>query len=500
MLFVQSRRWDVAVEGAARLALLERLQEKGLAPLIRSARLHAYELALTGPDRAKELERLVAARAEEEADAPYVRGDVFCFEDFVLFLVFQDAGGEGGAGTRAGIAYRGDTSEPNRKLEAFCRNVEDALASSSERDAAGGGEGGNGAGFDPSNANRRGAAGVWRAGDARGADVFARFASDEGESGAPPQAQGGGKALTGAERARIVSLLEEAEARHLLRRLIEAQAEGRPTGDLLTKTAGGEGSANEALLGGLAGGGLVRREVAVSCRKQGRALFRLPSMEAFEMVTASGAVCSECGTSLADERAEELITPTALASVLLKDASWMASRLRRLLREEHTLPESEFGARAGEEEGESLALANVCGETFLFYLRDGDVSAADARRALELETETGAAHLVVVTSGKVQDEARARLREHGRRRARSGGGAEVLTIEGVEALAAELRQAFERVSQRVLAGELYELDEGLGLSVGHLVAARFRLMQRSGALRDLAASAAATLSGSLREM
>ena len=64
MLFVATKTLDHHVELTTRTPLIERLQEKGLTPLVRSARLHAYELALPGADRARELERTLAAQAE----------------------------------------------------------------------------------------------------------------------------------------------------------------------------------------------------------------------------------------------------------------------------------------------------------------------------------------------------------------------------------------------------------------------------------------------------
>jgi hypothetical protein len=140
----------------------------------------------------------------------------------------------------------------------------------------------------------------------------------------------------------------------------------------------------------------------------------------------------------------------------------------------------------------------VCNEPFLLVMRDGDVSVAQARHALARQVETEAAHLVVVASGRIQDEARERLREHARRRLRGGSDVEVILIEGVDATA-ELRLAFERVSQKALAGELSALDASLGLSVGFIIATRFRLMQHAGALQDLAESAVGALAGSLRE-
>src|ERR1051326_8410269 len=104
MLFVESRILKQKVSSATRAGLLERLQEKGLTPLIRSARMSCYEQALLGPDRAGEMERAVAAWTETEDDRLYIRGDVFCFEDFVLFLVFG-VGEDEMTGVRAGIVY-----------------------------------------------------------------------------------------------------------------------------------------------------------------------------------------------------------------------------------------------------------------------------------------------------------------------------------------------------------------------------------------------------------
>jgi hypothetical protein len=146
-------------------------------------------------------------------------------------------------------------------------------------------------------------------------------------------------------------------------------------------------------------------------------------------------------------------------------------------------------------------LARISGEPFLFVLRDGDFTGAHARRAVEAESEAQATRMVVVAAGKVHDEARTRLREHARRRSRSGSETEVVFVEGLDGAAEELRPLVERVAQDALTRELYELEADAGFDVGYALAARFRLAQqrRDGALQDLAASAAGALAGSLRE-
>ena len=482
MLFVKTKRSQQFLDGAGRINLLERLQEKGLVPIVRSARLHAYEIALLSLDRVKELDRLVAAHTETENDTSYVRGDLFCFEDFALFLLFGETEVGHDEGLRAGIVYTADTLEPQQKLDAFCRNLSEALRSLRPTETALAAGLGDADGRDE-----------WQPVEPRVERGFARFVA-AGESAPPTQAAGRG----GSEHLRVVSLLEDAETRRLLRRLIEAKADNRTADLLISGNFGGESHA-EPLVTRLAEAGLVRRELLISCRKQGRSLFRLPSHDALNVITTSSAVCSECGASIADERVEELIAPTDLASVVLKDGSWMANRLRSLLLE-YGLPEQEIAVRQPSGDGEIYAMANVCGEPFLFILRDGDVTHTNARRALDVQAETDASHLVVITTAKLQEDARLRLREHARRRARAGSELEVMLVEGIEAAGAELRHAFERVSQRALAEHLCELDSSLGINFGHMLSMRFRLMQRPAALRDLAASAAGALAGSLREI
>lgn len=473
MLFIESKISNQRVDAQTRLLLLERLQDRGLVPLIRSARLHCFELALTGPDRVPEMERAVAQQAKIEMDAPYVRGDVFCFEDFVLFLIFGDEESDV-SGMRAGIVYEAETTAPQLSLESFCRNVRDALEASRSTSDNG-----------KTTAEDMG----WRDREPNDAGKpLSHF--KEGRTGEAAEV----RKETAAERLRAVELLEDAGARRFLWRVSESQGAG-----LGADVQGEMDAESDSLVGRLSDAGLLRREVVVSCRKVGRALFRLPSPDALSVITSSNAICSECGASIADEKVDELIVPTDTASTLLENGSWLSTRLYSVLRG-LGLPESRIAVGPSSSDGETHLMADVCGEAFLFILRDGDLSAAHARRALEKQAETESPHLVVVATGKVQDEARIRLREHARRRARGGSDIEVLLVEGVNSAINELQHAFERVSQRALSEELCALDAALGLSVGHMISTRFRLMQKSGALSDLAESAVGALAGSLRDI
>ncbi|MBV8858581.1 MAG: hypothetical protein JOZ02_16730 [Acidobacteria bacterium] len=477
MLFVESRTADLSVERDLRTPVLEALRRRGFDPLIRSARLHFFEQAAAGPEHARELERALEERAAAEGEEPYVRGDVFCFEDFVHYLIFGDGFG-GGAGLRAGIVYDAETVAPSERLEAFCRSVAEAYEEAA-RASAGAGGGSEAAQHIE-----------WQAREGQTHGAFVQGRAEESSDAAPRP-----PAVT-PERARGVEILEDAAARGFLQRLGEAHDDGRAT----EFVAGGRGPEQESLVARLAGAGLVRREVQVSCRKDGHSLFRLPSTEALSIVTASNAVCSVCGSAVADERAEELVTPTPLASSLLKDGAWLVNSLRSILAS-LGVPEGQTSSLPTDAEGEAQLIAHVSGEPFRFVLRDGDFTGAHARRAIDGEAEAQATHTVVVAAGKVHEEARARLREHARRRARSGSETEIVFVEGLDTAAEELRPLVERVAQDALARELYELDADAGFDVGYALAARFRLAQhrREGALQDLAASAAGALAGSLRE-
>ncbi|HEX8188364.1 MAG TPA: hypothetical protein VF586_08435 [Pyrinomonadaceae bacterium] len=475
MLFVESRTADLNVERDLRTPVLEALRRRGFVPLIRSARLHFFEQAAAGPEQARALEQALEERAAAEGEEPYVRGDVFCFEEFVHYVIFGDGLG---AGLRAGIIYDAETVAPAERLEAFCLTVGEAYDEAARASAGPAEVAGEARHFD------------WQARDGQTQGAFGQTLFED-SSGASPR-----HASATPERARGVEILEDAAARGFLQRLGEAHADGRAA----EFVAGWRGAEQESLVARLTAAGLVRREVQVSCRKDGRSLFRLPSTEALSIVTASNAVCSECGSAVADERAEELVTPTPLASSLLKDGAWLLTSLRALLAS-LGVPEAQTATRGAQAEGEAQLVAHVSGEPFLFVLRDGDFTGAHARRAVDAEGQAQATRLVVVAAGKVHDEARARLREHARRRARAGGETEVVFVEGLDTAADELRPLVERVAQDALTRELYELDADAGFDVGYALAARFRLSQqrRGGALQDLAASAAGAIAGSISE-
>jgi hypothetical protein len=121
-------------------------------------------------------------------------------------------------------------------------------------------------------------------------------------------------------------------------------------------------------------------------------------------------------------------------------------------------------------------MSNICGESFLLVARDGELTPAFARWAIDLEVETEASHLVVVATDRIHNQAAVLLHNHARHRVRAGQNFELILSDEAAAAGHELSQAFERVSQRVIAEQLCELDSALGLNISQLIVTKFKLL------------------------
>lgn len=463
MLFIETRALDHSVDSATRILLLKKLKEKGMIPLIHSARLSCYEYALLESSGVAKMENAIAAWTESENDSSYIQGDVFCFSDHVLFLLFGDTQDEP-AGVRAGIIYDVQTTEPLRKLDGFCQGIKDSLVFERREN-------------NTSVEVRAQESIEWRRSGPVTPPGFARFVAKQDTDSLYAVA----RKETVIERIRAAELLQDTYARSFLRCIKEAHAEGCYA-QLL---AGNRVEASEFLMDKLSGVGLVRREVMVSCRKTGHTLFHLPSSDALAVVTISNATCGECGAAVADEKIEEVIAPTRLASALLEDSSWLVNRLHSILRE-LGIPESEIAIAPPMGDGEAHMMVNVCGEPFLIILRDGDLTPAFARRAIGMEIETEATHLMIVATGRIHNEGRIRLLDHARRRRRAGSDVELILAEGTGAAASELQYAFERISQKVIAEQLCVLDESIGVNVSRVIITRFQLLRTPNRVENIA--------------
>jgi hypothetical protein len=442
MLFLESKTLNRALDVAGRTALLQQLHERNLVPLIRTQRLRLFEDVLLGVDHVSELENSLANSTNSTTGEPYVRGDLFCFQDYILFLVFEDDDS-----LRAGIVYDARTPEPFRRLDSFCHDVRSLLMSEQQQFAITFPE--------------------WETSAAAMARGFRTFVERQDADSLYTSL----RKETMTKRIIAASKLEDETARVFLRTARNAHQEGYAA-KLLT----GHTESADVPIQRLEDAGLVEREVQISCRKTGHALFRLPNPHALAVVTVSDATCSECGAPVADENVEEVIAPTQLASSLLEDGSWLVSRIHFLLRE-MGVPEREIALGPAEGNGYGQLMSNICGESFLIVTRDGDLTPALARWAVDLEIDTEAAHLVIVATGRIHKEAGVLLQNHSRRRVSGGQDFEMIIADDVATAGRELEQALERVSQRVVAEQLCVLDNSIGFSVSRLVLTKFRLIR-----------------------
>ena len=440
MLFLETKALNYTVDGNSRIRLLQELQDEGLTPLIRTTRLRFFEDVLLSVDRISELESALTS-AQSTIDEPFVRGDLFCFDDHLLFIVFDDDSAENVV--RAGIVYEPHTPEPFRKLDSFCDDIRNLVRLDNDRKVF------------PQ----------WLSGKAAMPQGFRTFVEKQDADSLYTSL----RKETMSKRILAASKLEDERARVFLRTARNAHEEGYAA-KLLT----GNTESAHVPIQRLEDVGLVEREVQISCRKTGHALFRLPNPHALAVVTVSDATCSECGAPVADENVEEVIAPTQLASSLLEDGSWLVSRIHFLLRE-LGVPEREIAVGPSEGTGYGQMMANICGESFLIVTRDGDLTPAFARWAIDLEIETEAAHLVIVATGRIHREAGVLLQNHSRRRISGGQDFEMIIADDAATAGRELQGALERVSQRVVAEQLCLLDNSIGLSVSRLVLKKFAL-------------------------
>ncbi|HWW74395.1 MAG TPA: hypothetical protein VNZ44_03315, partial [Pyrinomonadaceae bacterium] len=456
---------------------LDALAGRGFAPLVRTARRGLFgSLSGQGAGAASELERECAARGESGVGGvAYAPGDLFCDGDCMFALVFgQDS--EGGALT-ASVIYDLETAAPLGRLERFCREVRAALEALKEdegtavvrssdalREASD-----SSASAELSEASSE--LPQWQPRAARLPQGLARFMAIQ-----PAEFVRAGAALRGGrELARASEMLEERAVRDFLRRMQELRIEGYTPRRLLAEAGASRTVSVERMLEA----GLLERELRVSCRKSGHALFDLPSPDSLAAVTVSRAKCSLCAAPVADEVIEETFSPTRLAVALL-DGGWLANRVYRIVRS-LGVPESDIATGPPGAGGESYLAADVCGTSFIVVTRDGDLTPAFSRRVAEIVEETDAEHLIAVVTGSAEDEGRLRLYEFAWRRARGGRDLATTVVEGLDAARAAVGSAFEAAVRRELSRSLFSLDSALGFAAAGFVLDWFRTSKASAA-------------------
>jgi hypothetical protein len=486
MLFIQSNSLSLSLDEGARLRLLDALSARGHAPLVRRARRRRYELLVSGAgdavaveSAALELERRCMMRlaSQPRGGGAYTPGDLFCARDCVFFVTF---GARADEGLSAGVIYHIDTTEPLVKLDRFCRDVRESLikietggarsvdvaASADETTTTDAAASASGHEDEAGASEETYDLPCWKSRAGSSSQGLARFiAIQPTDFAVVARCKGGARGYL-----RATELMESRQVRLFLRRVQEMRREGYSARRLFAEATQIGGVPVERMIDA----GLLEREVRVSCRKSGHALFDLPTPDSLAAITISRAKCSLCAAPVADEVVEETVNPSWLAVALLEDGSWLNNRIYKIVRA-LGVPDSEIASGPASAHGESYLAAEVCGNSFLFVTRDGDLTPAFARRISETVAQTEATHLVVVTTGAVEDEGRLRLYEFAWRRARDGQDLDTTLVEGLEGAHAEIERAFERAIHRELARRLFTLDAPLGFGASNFVLDWFRL-------------------------
>jgi hypothetical protein len=441
MLLIQSNSLAISPNAVERIRLLDALASGGMTPLIRSARRRFFQLlAPKGGPSPEELESECAAFQESDGGAAYTPGELFCAGDCVMSLVFGSSPDDG---VKAVVIYDVRTDSPLSRLERLCRDVLGATAED----------------VGPQPEGRPADLAVWKPSGGRSLPQgLARFIAGQPAGFVRAAALRGGRELR-----RASEVLEERSVRLFLRRVQELRREGYSPRRLIA-----EASALGVTVGELMEAGLLERELRVSCRKSGHALFDLPSPDSLAAVTISRAKCSQCASPVADEVIEETFSPTRLAVALLEDGGWLLNRVHMIVRS-LGIPDSEIATGPASPDGESYLAADVCGVSFIFVTRDGDLTPAFSRRVASVVEETEAAHLVVVVTGAVEDEGRMRLYEFTWRRARDGHDTATTLVEGLDGASRQIAHSFRTAVRRELSRQLFTLDAALGFSAADFV-------------------------------
>ena len=126
MLFLDSKILRHHVDATARIRLFSALEETDHKPLIRSLRRRFFTDLPVNPDNEELMETSISSWTESTMDEPYITGDVFAFNDYLLYVIFDDDEPARPL-INAGIVYETSTAEPFRKLDRFCHEVRDLL-------------------------------------------------------------------------------------------------------------------------------------------------------------------------------------------------------------------------------------------------------------------------------------------------------------------------------------------------------------------------------------
>jgi hypothetical protein len=429
MLLVKSRRSNQSLTLNQRKSLLDGLTNRGLKPLIRSARLTLFSQMSTDPDFAEFAESCLSSDSSEIRNA-YFTGDLFLFDDYALYMTFGPSAEF--ESSEAGIVYSKECSSPDLKLEVFKKNIEDLC------DPATG---------EPQN-------GPYSDFESKGPAIS--FDAFELHGECPQEAT----VQTGVWRQAALwcALAGNPEARALAAKLSAAYQAGRIKELLISSDPQLDSS---RLMDMMEDAGMVKREILVSCRKVRRPLFRLAAETLNNRESLGESSCKFCGESLAVERIDELLIPTDLAKILFDErmtqVSSVSSQIMNLGVDES---EIKIAYKNGIPYLRFAFSEELIHFVFLGAMRP-DLGATD------MIPSRGS--VIYLSDGELESEDRKALSD----RFQASFEDSALHFERTDRVAANLHLLLSGIADRRLETSLVKLDKALGFSAAGLLTARF---------------------------
>jgi hypothetical protein len=187
--------------------------------------------------------------------------------------------------------------------------------------------------------------------------------------------------------------------------------------------------------------GLLRQEYLLVCRKDSRALLTVPDLG--DLGDAANLPCAACGRPMKDELAQEIVSPTPEGKSLADGSKWMTIWITdELVAAGVPLESISWSVSAGEDEIDIVA--RVAGLPVFFELKDREFGLGDAYRFVTRVVRYGGEHGVVITTDRVNEEAKKYLDEQGDSPV---GTMRMYTVEGAAATTSSLSTILSSASR-----------------------------------------------------
>lgn len=230
-------------------------------------------------------------------------------------------------------------------------------------------------------------------------------------------------------------------ARQLLIELSTAGGFAREQ-DILAKRGDKEESV-KAMLEQLTGVNLLRSEYLLQCRATSTPLTRIPDESALQEPSVAQLRCANCSRAYSEELCLLGLQVSPLGKTLLNGSHWMTVWVTDSL-VDIGIPSHNIRWSLTETSEEIDIIAEVAGQLWIIELKDRDFGPGDAYPFSYRRARYGPDEAIIVTTGRVTEDAKRVFEELSREW--HGRGSEPLVIEGLENAEAAFKGAFQRAT------------------------------------------------------